>query len=52
LGGQVSFALPPTFIFCSPSVQHGITRFSGKVAGRPRSTELSKTFPFSSKVPW
>ena len=35
-GGQVSVALPPTLIFCRPSVQHLTTRFSGKVAGSPR----------------
>ena len=33
LGGQTSLALPPTLIFCTPSVQHGITRVSGKDAG-------------------
>ena len=27
---------PPTFIFCTPSVQHGMTRPSGKVAGALR----------------
>lgn len=32
---------------CTPSVQPGITRFSGKLAGWPRSTELSKTVPLS-----
>lgn len=41
----------PTFIFCTPSVQHLITPFSGKVAGWPRSTELSNTVP-SRSVPW
>jgi hypothetical protein len=33
LGGQVSFALPPTFNCCTPSVQHLMTRFSGNSAG-------------------
>ena len=31
--GQTSFALPPTFIMATPSVQHLMTWFSGKVAG-------------------
>ena len=35
--GQVSRALPPTFISCTPSVQPGITRSSGNTAGSPRS---------------
>jgi len=48
--GQISLAFPPTFIFCNPSVQQGITRLSWKVAGSPRSTELSKTVP-SFNVP-
>src|SRR5947199_124002 len=43
--GQTSFALPPTFIIWSPSVQHLMTPFSGKVAGSPRCTELSNTVP-------
>ena len=51
LDGQMSFALPPTFIFCTPSVQHGMTRLSGNVAGVPRSFELSNTVP-SRSVPW
>src|SRR5262249_11397125 len=46
--GQMSFALPPGFIWATPSVQHLITWFSGKVAGCPRSTELSKTVPSMS----
>jgi len=35
-GGQVSLALPPGFIFCTPSVQHGITPLSGNSVGSPR----------------
>ena len=35
-GGQVRRALPPTFMRCTPSVQQGMTRFSGKLAGCPR----------------
>src|SRR5262249_35856491 len=45
LEGHTSFAVPPTFISCSPSVHHGITPLSAKVAGSLRSTELSKTVP-------
>jgi NADP-dependent 3-hydroxy acid dehydrogenase YdfG len=48
--GQVSVALPPTFIRCTPSVQHGITRFSGNTAGWPRLCELSNSRP-SASVP-
>ena len=32
--GQTSLALPPTFIFCSASVQHLITPFTRNCAGR------------------
>ena len=46
--GQISFAFPPTFIICTPSVQHGITPLSGNVTGSPRSTELSKVSPLVS----
>ena len=35
----------PSFISCSASVHPGMTRFTGKLAGSPRSTELSKTVP-------
>ena len=35
----------PTDMSCRASVQPGITRFSGKVAGCPRATLLSKPFP-------
>ena len=38
-GRTASFALPPTFIFCTPSVQHSMTRFSGN-APRDRAVEL------------
>ena len=34
-----------------PSFQQRISRVSGKIAGWPRLTLLSNTFPFS-KVPW
>ena len=49
-GGHTSFAFSPTFIFCKPSVQQGITPLSGNSAGWPRCTELSKTLP-SIRVP-
>jgi hypothetical protein len=35
-GGHTSLALPPGFIFCTPSVQHGITPESGNSIGSPR----------------
>ena len=50
VAGQVSCALPPVFTFCMPSVQHGMTRFSAKLAGWPRLCELSNSVP-SSSVP-
>ena len=37
----------PTFIFCKASVQPGMTRLTGKVAGWLRLIELSKTVPFN-----
>jgi hypothetical protein len=48
--GQVSLALPPTLIFCTPSVQHLMTRLSGNSAGWLRLIELSNSLP-SGKVP-
>jgi hypothetical protein len=35
-GGQVNFALPPGFIFCTPSVQQAITPLSGNSIGSLR----------------
>ncbi len=32
-GGHTSCAFPPTFMSCSPSVQHLMTPFSGNVIG-------------------
>ena len=48
--GHTSLLLPPTFMSCTPSVQHLMTPFSGKVMGSPRLTELSNTVP-SVSVP-
>ena len=48
--GQTSRLLPPTFMVWTPSVQHGITWFSGKEAGSLRCTLLSNTVP-SVRVP-
>src|SRR5579871_3866684 len=50
LAGHTSCDLPPTFIFCTPSVQHGITWFSGNEAGSLRLYELSNSVPLI-KVP-
>ena len=46
--GHTSLLLPPTFISCTPSVQHLMTWFSAKVAGSPRWIELSNTLPFGN----
>src|SRR3954469_15298263 len=43
--GQTSRAFSPTFIFCTPSVQHLITWLSANSAGCPRLYEESKTVP-------
>ena len=44
--------MPPSFIFDTPSVQHGITRLSGKAAGWPRLYELSNSVPSASVPPY
>ena len=49
--GHTSLALPPTFIFWTPSVQQGMTPSSENSSGWPRFTELSNTVP-SVSVPW
>ena len=38
-GGIVSFALPPTFIIASPSLQPGTTRSSGNSTASPRASD-------------
>mgnify|MGYP000642674038 CR=1 FL=1 len=47
--GMINLRLPPSAIVCKPSVQPAITWFKGKVAGCPRSTELSNFVPSVSQ---
>ena len=42
---MVSFAWPPTFMSCRPSVQPLITPLSGKEIGSPRAYDESKMVP-------
>ncbi len=47
LAGQVSLALPPTFIFLHPFGPAGNDAIQGKSMGWPRAMELSNSLPLS-----